>query len=542
MKLKTRLNLLAAVPVLVLAILLGFISANVLSSAVFDTNYAGMQATATTLRDLFQSINTSDSENNNDDILASLDYIKDQTGFDVTYFHGDTRFLTTITDARGNRQIGTKAGSDVIAAVLQNGRDYKDDKLDILGTRYIGYYVPVYQSGSATPTGMTFLGVPYKSVRARIMSGVWSIVIPAVILIALSLLFAVFQGNRISKDIQTGIDHMQKLEQGELGVTMDEKMLKRPDVIGDLCRSIKSLSDRLSMIVTEIKEQCFSLNENAETANRTAADLSDAMAQISAAMEEVAATTASQAEDAENVNENIHSMGELIEHISTESGTAMTAMEELLTGMQQVEESVTDISNQTGETNTSVDKIDSAADLISTISFQTRILALNATIEAARAGDYGRGFAVVANEIQHLSENSEESTKNIQDVLEELKRNSGLSLDGTKSVMNTVASLRDKLHITEDVFTTLMSEIGLKSEKTSSVAAIMNTSLNEERLKAINSVNGLAAASEEIAASMEETSASVQTVANLAETMQNQAESLSEISDILREHLRFFKG
>lgn len=69
---------------------------------------------------------------------------------------GDTRYVTTIENEAGERQIGSKAPADVIETVLNQGEDYKDRNIDIMGTGYIGHYMPLYQQDTSEIIGMIF--------------------------------------------------------------------------------------------------------------------------------------------------------------------------------------------------------------------------------------------------------------------------------------------------------------------------------------------------------------------------------------------------
>ncbi|MDI3326540.1 methyl-accepting chemotaxis protein [Pontibacterium granulatum] len=103
------------------------------------------------------------------------------------------------------------------------------------------------------------------------------------------------------------------------------------------------------------------------------------------------------------------------------SRTTRQSIEGLRDTVGVVSESVIDLANQTA-------LIERAAQVIEEIADQTNLLALNAAIEAARAGQYGRGFAVVADEVRQLAQRTQDSTKEIYEIIEKLTKRANQSV------------------------------------------------------------------------------------------------------------------
>lgn len=111
---------------------------------------------------------------------------------------------------------------------------------------------------------------------------------------------------------------------------------------------------------------------------------------------------------------------EIVQLFGTAFEEVNTSIQEIAKGSQNLATVGEKLSNITYQTKEDVHKTDDIIQMIRHIATQTKMLGLNAAIEAARAGEHGRGFAVVAEEIRRLSEESNNSAKQVANILNQI--------------------------------------------------------------------------------------------------------------------------
>ena len=138
------------------------------------------------------------------------------------------------------------------------------------------------------------------------------------------------------------------------------------------------------------------------------------MNQVAAAVNQMSATAQEVARNAEQASASTQEADEQGSNAKVVTVEAMCAIDNLA-------QNVGDATRVINELEAESANIGQVLEVINGIAEQTNLLALNAAIEAARAGEQGRGFAVVADEVRTLARKTQQSTQEIQEMIEKLQ-------------------------------------------------------------------------------------------------------------------------
>ncbi len=334
----------------------------------------------------------------------------------------------------------------------------------------------------------------FKSIRSSIIS--------KIIIVLISLAFAVFTGIYISRSITRplakGIEFAQKMAKGDLTAEIE---INQKDEIGILAENLTAMSTKIREMITHI--------------STTAENLVSASLELSSTSQLVSQGASEQASSGEEVSAAIEQMAANIEqnkeNASQTEKIAVIAESDIVKGSSKVIETVDAMS-----------EIARKISIVGDIAFQTNILALNAAVEAARAGEHGRGFGVVATEVGKLAERSKAAAFEI----DQLTKASVLSAEEAGKLMTEIVPEIQKT-------SELIQEISAANVEQSAGANQINMAI--QQLNIVTQQN--AATSEELATNATELLAQAEQLQDIISFFK-----LDEFEEIRRRHTEVETG
>ncbi|TRX76689.1 methyl-accepting chemotaxis protein [Pseudomonas mangiferae] len=218
--------------------------------------------------------------------------------------------------------------------------------------------------------------------------------------------------------LQTVAGHFRRLADGDLTQPVEAH---GDNEIGELLQALQRMQDGQRDTLQRIAASAGQLASAATELNAVTEEGSRGLNQQSQELEQAATAVNEMTTAVEEVARNAASTSEASEASDRLAQSSRARVRETIEAINAMSHDVQDSARQVQQLATQARDIGKVLDVIRAVSEQTNLLALNAAIEAARAGEAGRGFAVVADEVRTLAHRTQDSTREIEQMIEGIR-------------------------------------------------------------------------------------------------------------------------
>lgn len=353
-------------------------------------------------------------------------------------------------------------------------------------------------------------------------TGMFGITIALIVIFV--LIFSAWSiANIITKTINRIVHSLADMSTGKGDLTI-RLQTRAEDEVGDLVNNFNGFITHLQLLVKVMANLSEGVSDGADKVKSIAGktqlgihNQQDEINLVATAVNEMAATAqevSRNAEEAANATKQAQEGTHQSQKIMAENITSISA---LVADVEHAREVIQNLAKESA-------LIGNASQVIQGIAEQTNLLALNAAIEAARAGEQGRGFAVVADEVRSLAGRTEESTTEIQSIIERLQTGTEQAVNAMESSREKAIKVVDQSQATESSLIHIMTNVDTISNMNSQVAsaAVEQSAVSEEVSANIVKINEV---SED---TVEEAAKTSQASSDLAEQALNLSKIVNE--------------
>lgn len=280
--------------------------------------------------------------------------------------------------------------------------------------------------------------------------------------LALSLRDIASGGGNLTRRLQ----HLHKDELGEV-----------TDAFNQFVGTIHQLVSNINQLTTSLTNVSQSVSSNTKTTFQILEKQREQTLQVASAINEMAASANEVARSTQEAASAVNAAESVTEDAELKANKSIHAIHELTEEVKMDAEGLNQL-------QIDVDGIGAVLDVIRGIAEQTNLLALNASIEAARAGEQGRGFAVVADEVRGLAGRTQESTREIQAMIQRLQSSTKTTTDSIKRSLIKGETSSEYVGATASALTLIGTQVGTINQRSVQIATAA-----DEQTRVIESIN-----------------------------------------------------
>jgi len=391
------------------------------------------------------------------------------------------------------------------------------------------YYLPKWDMALGTALNLDGIEAQIAEVQAeidrRIGTIITSIMVVAAVLLLVFGVIGVWLSNAFLRPLQQIKANLDDIAGGEGDLTRRLPVTSE-DELGQLAGSFNRFVEKVHGLVRQIVEMTGQLTELVGQVSEQAQRSEQAMGQQRHETDQVATAINEMSAAAHEVAKSAQNAAEAAQQTDREGQAAKSVVDGSIQRIHSLVEDIRSSGVSLDNLQQDVLSIVSVLDVIRSIAEQTNLLALNAAIEAARAGEAGRGFAVVADEVRALASRTQQSTQEIQGMIDRLQQ-------GTQQ---SVTSMRRSSDAGE-----LTSEQANKAGESLDAIAQLIATINAMNAQIASAAEEQTAVAEEINRSVHQIAVAVDSVADETERGAQTARSLAGLGDRLGALVRQFR-
>ena len=285
------------------------------------------------------------------------------------------------------------------------------------------------------------------------------------------------------------------------------------DEIGQVASAFQRMLERFRAIIGDVRQSSGQLEEYAFALSNSTELTREGVKVQTRETDQVATASTEMTHAIEEVSRNAQQAADAANDANRDTKNGSQVLNQAIESINTLASRINASSEVINRVESDSSAIGSVLDVIRGIAEQTNLLALNAAIEAARAGEQGRGFAVVADEVRSLAQRTQESTQEIQDMIERLQT-------GAQAAVKSMSEGTDEMNST-------LEKATLAGESLTSIA---------RSVELINEMNTqIAAATEEQMAVSQEISRNVVNISDVAKSSEHSVAEVDQASNELKE-------